>query len=148
MNVIQKSETIKNGFRKGFQDGSSKMAKRKCYGYNVGPDSESTVNPEEAKVVRQERYFAGDSLWKIAAGLEKQGILSPTSKPKWNREAIGKLLSNQKYIGYIISFDDFFLAQGEKRKRSNINEHRVAKDHPVQLPECTERPFDLRRMQS
>ena len=52
MNVIQKSETIKNGLRKGFRDGSSKMAKRKCYGYNVGPDSELTVNPEEAKVVR------------------------------------------------------------------------------------------------
>ena len=29
MNVIQKSEAIKNGLRKGFQDGSSKMAKRK-----------------------------------------------------------------------------------------------------------------------
>ena len=28
MNVIQKSEAIKNGLRKGFQDGSSKMAKR------------------------------------------------------------------------------------------------------------------------
>lgn len=33
MNTIQKSEAIKNGLRKGFQDGSSKMAKRKCYGY-------------------------------------------------------------------------------------------------------------------
>ena len=28
MNVIQKSEAIKNGLRKGFQNGSSKMAKR------------------------------------------------------------------------------------------------------------------------
>ena len=32
MNVIQKSETIKASLRKGFQDGSSKMARRKCYG--------------------------------------------------------------------------------------------------------------------
>lgn len=36
MNVRQKGEAIKNGLRKGFQDGSSKMAKRKCYGYEVG----------------------------------------------------------------------------------------------------------------
>ena len=36
MNVIQKSEAIKNGLRKGFQDGRSKMAKRKCYGYSNG----------------------------------------------------------------------------------------------------------------
>lgn len=33
------------------------------------------------------------------------------------------LLSNQKYIGHIVSFDDFFLVQGEKGKRSNIDEY-------------------------
>ena len=99
MNVIQKSEAIKVGLRKGFQDGSSKMARRKCYGYEVGPDSDLTVNPDEAQIVRWifERYLAGDSLGKIAAGLERQGILSPTGKSRWNREAIDKLLSNEKY---------------------------------------------------
>ena len=40
MNVIQKSEAIKNGLRKGFQDGSSKMAKRKCYGYTLNSNGE------------------------------------------------------------------------------------------------------------
>ena len=49
--MIQRSEVIKNGFRKGFQDGSSKMAKRKCYGYYINPDGELAVNPNEAKVV-------------------------------------------------------------------------------------------------
>ena len=104
MNSIQKSEAIKNGLRKGFQDGSSKMARRKCYGYEVGPDGELTVNPDEAQVVCWifERYLAGDSLGKIAAGLERQGILSPTGKPKWNREAIDKLLSNEKYTGRVL----------------------------------------------
>ena len=104
MNVIQKSEAIKNGLRKGFQDGSSKMARRKCYGYEVGPDGELTVNPEEAKIVRRifERYLAGDSLGKIVAGLEKQGIPSPTGRPRWNREAIDKLLSNEKYTGRVM----------------------------------------------
>ena len=104
MNVIQKSEAIKAGLRKGFQDGSSKMARRKCYGYEVGPDGDLTVNPNEAQVVRWifEWYLAGDSLGKIAAGLERQGILSPTGKPKWNREAIDKLLSNEKYTGRVL----------------------------------------------
>lgn len=96
MNSIQKSEAIKKGLRKGFQDGSSKMARRKCYGYEVGPDGELTVNSEEAKVVIWifEQYLAGNSLGKIAAGLEMQGITSPTGKPRWNRESINKLLSN------------------------------------------------------
>ena len=104
MNVIQKSKAIKVGLRKGFQDGSSKMARRKCYGYKVGPDDELAVNPDEAQVVCWifERYLAGDSLGKIAAGLEKQGILSPTGKPRWNREAIDKLLSNEKYTGRVM----------------------------------------------
>lgn len=104
MNVIQKSEAIKAGLKKGFQDGSSKMARRKCYGYEVGPDGELAVNPDEAQVVCWifERYLAGDSLGKIAAGLEKQGILSPTGKPRWNREAIDKLLSNEKYTGRVL----------------------------------------------
>jgi len=104
MNVIQKSDAIKAGLRKGFQDGSSKMARRKCYGYEVGLNGDLTVNPDEAQVVRWifERYLAGDSLGKIAAGLERQGILSPTGKPRWNREAIDKLLSNEKYTGRVM----------------------------------------------
>lgn len=104
MNVIQKSEAIKAGLRKGFQDGSSKIACRKCYGYKVDSDGKLTVNPKEVQVVRWifEQYLAGDSLGKIAASLEAQGILSPTGRPKWNREAIDKLLSNEKYTGRVL----------------------------------------------
>lgn len=51
MNVIQKSEAIKASLRKGFEDGSSKMAHRKCYGYKVCSDGGLVMNPEEAKVV-------------------------------------------------------------------------------------------------
>ena len=104
MNVIQKSEAIKNGLQKGFHDGSSKMAKRKCYGYTINSNGELEINLGEAKVVSWifERFLAGDSLGKIASGLERQGILSPTGKPRWNREAINKLLSNEKYTGRVL----------------------------------------------
>ena len=80
------------------------MAHRKCYGYEVGSNGELAVNPEEAKVVRWifEQYLAGDSLGKIASGLEQQGIPSPTGRPKWNREAIDKLFSNEKYTGRVL----------------------------------------------
>ena len=82
MNVIQKSEAIKTGLRKGFQDGSSKMAKRKCYGYDINSDGELAVNSDEVKVVCWifEQYLAGNSLGKIAVDLEWQSTLSPTSK--------------------------------------------------------------------
>ena len=104
MNIIKKSESIRAGLRKGFQDGTSKMAQRKCYGYDTGPDGDLVINPDEAVVVRWifERYLNGDSLGKIAIGLEEQGIPSPTGKPKWNREALNKLLSNEKYTGRVL----------------------------------------------
>ncbi len=58
--------------------------------------SELAVNPDEAQMVCWifEQYLFGKSLGKIAAGLERQGMPSPTGKSKWNREAIDKLLSN------------------------------------------------------
>ena len=104
MNIIQKSESIRAGLRKGFQDGTSKMAQRRCYGYDTGPDGKLVINPDEATVVRWifDRYLSGNSLGKIATGLEEQGIPSPTGKPKWNREAINKLISNEKYTGRVL----------------------------------------------
>lgn len=104
MNIIEKSESIRTGLRKGFQDGTSKLAQRRCYGYDASPDGELVVIPDEAAVVHWifDRYLDGDSFGKIASGLEEQGIPSPTGKPKWSREAISKLLSNEKYTGRVL----------------------------------------------
>lgn len=104
MSAIEKSEAIRAGLRKGFQTGTSKMALRKCYGYDVGADGELVVNPDEATIVRWifESYLNGESLGKIAAGLKERGIPSPTGKPKWNRETLNKLLSNEKYTGQVL----------------------------------------------
>jgi len=81
-----------------------KMAKRRCYGYKVNSSGGLIIDPDEAQTVRWifERYLDGDSLGKIANGLERQGILSPTGKAKWSREALGKLLSNEKYTGRVL----------------------------------------------
>ena len=83
MNVIQKSEAIKVGLRKGFQDGSSKMAHGKCYGYEVGPDGELAVNPDKAQVVRWifGRYLTGDSLEKLPMVWESRASSPPLAGP-------------------------------------------------------------------
>lgn len=104
MNIIEKSGSIRAGLRKGFEDGTSKMAQRRCYGYDTGPDGGLVINPDEAAIVRWifERYISGNSLGKITAELEERGIPSPTGKPTWNREAINKLISNEKYTGRVL----------------------------------------------
>ena len=101
MNTIEKSESIRDGLRKGFQSGTSKLAQRKCYGYDVGPDGELTIKPDEAAIVRWifDQYLSGSSLGAIVADLKKKGVLSPTGKPKWNREALNKL--NESFFSNI-----------------------------------------------
>lgn len=82
------------------------------------------VEPQQAEVVKEifQRYLNGDSLGGIADFLFEQGILSPTGQERWTRPTISKLLFNSKYIGYIISFEDYFAAQVDKGNRSNIDE--------------------------
>lgn len=103
-NFVNKSEQITEGLRNSFQTTDCKMANRVCYGYDVQPDGELAINETEAKVVRWifNRYLAGDSLGKIVVGLEQRGVPSPTGKAKWSREAISKLLSNEKYTGSVL----------------------------------------------
>ena len=83
------------------------------------------IEPQQAKVIQQiyQRYLTGDSLEGIADFLFQNGISSPQGKERWIRPVINSLLSNQKYIGYIVSFDDFFMAQGENGHRSNVDEN-------------------------
>ena len=104
MNVIKRSEAIRSGLQRGFQDGTSKLTRRKCFGYDVGPDGELIVNSYEAAIVRWifDQYLAGSSLGAIAADLERKDILSPTGRPRWNRETLNKLLSNEKYTGRVL----------------------------------------------
>ena len=104
MNAIEKSKAIRTGLRKGFQDGTSKMALRKCYGYDVGADGKLVVDSDEAAIVHWifESYLNGYRLGKTATGLEERSIPSPTGKPRWSREGLNKLLSNEKYTGRVL----------------------------------------------
>ena len=130
MEIIEKSESIRVGLRKGFQDGTSKMAKRKCYGYDVEADGELVINPDEAAIVRWifEQYLSGSSLGTIAAGLEKDGVLSPTGKPRWNREALNKLLSNEKYTGRVLLQKTISLG-GSQIENSGLMDRYLYTDH-------------------
>ena len=69
-----------------------------------------------------QQYLSGMSLGWIADFLFKSNITSPKGQEHWTQPVLSNLLSNQKYIGYIVSFDDFFWVQGEKSRRSNIDE--------------------------
>lgn len=133
MSTEDKSSKIKEALRQGFLDGTSKMADRKCYGYDRTADGSLMINQEEAKIVQWifESYHDGASFGKIANELERRGIPSPTGKGKWNREAISKLLSNEKYVGSVLlqktmSEDGYQVKNQGKIDRVLIKNHHPA----------------------
>jgi hypothetical protein len=88
------------------------------------PDGSVSVDQKKANTVQTiyQQYLSGMSLKGIADFLFTQSIPSPKGKAQWTQAVINDLLSNQHYIGSIVSFDEFFMAQGEKDRRSNIDE--------------------------
>ena len=104
MSTDDKSNKIKDALRQGFFDGNSKLADRKCYGYDRTSNGSLVINQEEAEIVKWifDSYRDGTSLGHIANDLAKHGTPSPTGRGKWNREAISKLLSNEKYVGSVL----------------------------------------------
>ena len=93
------------------------------YGFMLAPDGHITIDREKANTVRAiyQQYLSGMSLKGIADFLFAQSIPSPRGKAQWTQAVISDLLSNQHYIGSIVSFDEFFMVQGEKGKRSNLD---------------------------
>ena len=94
------------------------------YGFMLALDGHITIDQEKANTVRAiyQQYLSGMSLKGIADFLFSQNIPSPRGKDQWTQAVISDLLSNQRYIGSIVSFDEFFMAQGKKGKRSNLDE--------------------------
>ena len=129
MNTIQHSESIKTGLREGFQDGTSKLVQRKCCGYEMSADGELVIKKKEAMVVRWifEQFAESKSLGKIADGLARQGIPSPTGKPKWNRETAETTRARRADTSTAVrmkrsSSDDLFRTVQEERLRKRSGE--------------------------
>jgi|GEM_PF-2409348 len=99
----KKSELITAGMREGFREGTSKLANRMCYGYEYDERGELVVFVPETRVVLKifTMYNMGNSLGEIVDYLAACGVPSPIGKPRWNRQSLGKLLRNEKYIGCV-----------------------------------------------
>lgn len=104
VSMLNHSTKIKEAHKERIKNGTSKLGKRVCYGYSQNENGELMINPNEALTVMWifESYLSGYSLGKIANELFERGVKSPVGKDKWNREAIDKLLSNEKYVGSVL----------------------------------------------
>lgn len=94
------------------------------YGFSLTDNGTVAIDKEKANTVRliYRQYLSGVSLGGIADLLFEQNIPSPMGKERWTQAVISAILSNKRYVGTVVTFDEYFVAQGEKGRRSNIDE--------------------------
>jgi len=128
----KRNELISEGIRNGFAEGESKMSNRICYGYKLNDHGNLAIDEQEAKIVHYifDLYIYGYSLGKIADSLFERGIESPTGRPKWNREAIDKLLSNEKYIGDVLLQKTYVSNGRQVDNKNTLKQHIIHDNHP------------------
>lgn len=70
----------------------------------LGPDGVLQIVPEEAEIVRMifDLYMQGNGMRKIKKYLESHGIKTVTGKSEWSTSTIGRMLSNEKYVGQVL----------------------------------------------
>ena len=94
------------------------------YGFYRTEDGVVAIDQKKAATVRliYRQYLSGMSLGGIADLLFKQGLPSPKGKEHWTQAVISATLSNKKNIDAVVSFDEYLAVQGEKGRRSNVDE--------------------------
>lgn len=99
------------------------------FGYQVA-EGEITPHPVEAKLVRQifNRYLSGASYSEIAKAMNKNGYPYSENTDSWNKNMVGRILQNRKYIGDVkypaliesIDLEKAMALQQDKFTRKNI----------------------------
>ena len=92
-----KSEDIKWGLRKSFQNPDSKYYQRTCYRYTHDQEGKLIIQEEQAEIVRliYEMSASGVSLARISAHLEDMGIPSSRGKSVWSKETLSEMKSTE-----------------------------------------------------
>ena len=139
------SENCTWGQRKRFADGKVTVPFKRFLGYDMGPDRNLMVNPEQAKLVKRiyGMFLQGQSPFQIATALTKEGIPSPGGKDHWNASNIRSILTNEKYKGDALlqkSYTVDFLTKKKKMNEGEIPQYYV-RDNPeaIRPPE----PFEM-----
>lgn len=129
-----KSEDIKWGLRKSFENPDSRYYQRTCYGYSHDKDGRLVINEEEARIVRliYEMAAEGASLAKISLHLKEMGIPSPRGKATWSRETLRKILHNEKYTGSVTlqkTYVKNFLEHKQVRNEGQLDTYQINNNH-------------------
>ena len=151
----QESETKSFNTRWGhhvrFEDCSSGMYNRPCYGYIKSKDETLEIDTEKAEVVI--RIFAyraaGLSLRKIATALMNDNIPAPRGGNKWGVETVRTILNNEKYYGIVMLgktyISDYFSGK-QSVNRGEMPKYVMKNHHPPILGPDFRNVYDFSKM--
>ena len=130
------SERVKWGQQRKMEQGV--VFGRSCLGYDV-KDGKITVNADSAEIVKRiyREYLEGLSMDKIAAGLERDGILTGAGGKRWHTSTINKILRNEKYIGDALlqkTYTTDFLNKTRVKNNGIVPQYYVENDHEAIIP--------------
>lgn len=127
-----RSENVKWGLAKSAQNPDSALYNRRCYGYQV-VDDRLVIDEQEAAVIRQifDSYLSGMGTYAITKMLADEDIPSPTGKESWSKNAIEKILRNEKYCGDVVFYKTYLTEYPSSERKTNIGQHeqKVIRDH-------------------
>lgn len=129
-----KSANIKWGIQRSFEKGHVKLNHTNFLGYTKDENGKLVVVEEEAKIVRliYDLYLNGHGCRKIKSYLEKNGIKTISGKSEWSTSTIDRILSNEKYIGAVLSQKTFVnncLTHKQMKNNGELPMYLIEKNH-------------------
>ena len=132
---LEQRETLTRLMSQGYID----QPLYRFLGYTKDADGHLIINTGQAEVVRRiyREYLEGLSMDKIAAGLERDGILTGAGKTRWHTSTINKILRNEKYIGDALlqkTYTTDFLSKTRVKNNGIVPQYYVEGDHEAIIP--------------
>lgn len=133
------SQNVKLGLQYRYQQGKVQVNHNRFLGYTKDAEGNLIIDPEQAEVVKRiyREYLEGFSMDKIAARLERDGILTGAGKTRWHTSTINKILRNEKYIGDALlqkTYTTDFLSKTRVKNTGMVPQYYVEGSHEAIIP--------------
>ena len=136
------SQNVKLGLQYRYQQGKVQINHNRFLGYTKDADGNLIIDPEQAEIVKRiyREYLEGLSMDKIAAGLERDGILTGAGGKRWHTSTINKILRNEKYIGDALlqkTYTTDFLNKTRVKNNGLVPQYYVEGNHEAIIPKTS-----------
>ena len=130
------SQNVRLGLQYRYQQGLVQINHNRFLGYTKDQNGKLIIDPVQEHTVKRiyREYLEGSSMYKIANGLEADGVLTGAGGKRWHYSTIKKILTNEKYIGDALlqkTYTTDFLTKTRIKNTGIAPQYYVENDHPA-----------------